>query len=564
MLMRQTRHDLILRYRNSFLNRLMMSKPGVRSLFVLTAVLIFAFVLRLIGLSSGAVPDTFNHTLAPFTHPSAPVHPDEYFYVSTPIQMQAYDRLNPRFFENPSMLIYLNLLTNRISGFEAPSPEVLAQIDGRSYAMFNQFFAGRVYSILGGLLAVAGAMALARTLMNRRAAFMAGVLTAVALPLVQHSHYTTTSSLASGFGIISLWAALLAMRQPDKWRFWLISGAFIGLATGNRYNVALLSLVLFLAGLTALYQRRDLPTLRRVLAGYALFPLALIATTPFMVLDFGTFWQQFSYIYGRYTQDVSLVTDLPAWALAWRYMLLFGLGGIGFIGVFFLIGAVLKRRRSHLPKLVLPLVLSLVVYTWIVLQNQRPGISDQLTVPIIPLLTALAGAGFAWASPRWGRLSWMLFALSICVPLLTSLQWLARMSSEDTRLIMSTWVYDNIPPQTRITLLGAYNTPLDSSDYALSQVFSFASLDAEELRQRADVLIVSDAVLFFQARLMGRTLDAVWSEHLTALNEFTRLHTIERPLRWLDDVPLNNASYWHHPGLTLYCLRPDSCEEWFD
>ena len=91
-------------------------------------------------------------------------------------------------------------------------------------------------------------------------AAVAGLLVAVSMPMVQHSHYATTSSLAAGFALLSIWASLAALRCSQRAAIWprylALAGIAAGLSAGNRYNAAAVGIVVFLAGwvLVAAYE----------------------------------------------------------------------------------------------------------------------------------------------------------------------------------------------------------------------------------------------------------------------------------------------------------------------
>ncbi len=271
-----------------------------REIFFVTVLLLFAASLRLIGVTyaepdNSAFPTDAARDMVPR---NIPVQPDEYMFLTRPYRMIVTRQLNPLYFQNPSFLINLNFFTFLFSG--EGKGVTFASWHGISeleQAPFRFYVIGRTYSALGGLLVVAAIYALTRRIAGRRAALFAGLLVAVAEPLVQHAHYTTTSSLAAGFLALTLWAAISSLYHPRWWLF-LLAGICAGLATGNRYNASAVSIVVFVVGLIWLY--RDRRRWRTVLAGWLLFPATFVFTTPHVIFDPERVLADFQYITAQY------------------------------------------------------------------------------------------------------------------------------------------------------------------------------------------------------------------------------------------------------------------------
>ena len=212
---------------------------------VIAILLLFTTGLRFVGINWGEphlYTDIYSKQMIPL---ETPLHPDEFLFVAKPLEMVVKGRFNPKFFHNPSFLINLNLVTFWITG--ADKNIAIADREGlsiRQYAPFHLYVIGRFYSALGGLLAVAATYAATRGAGGKFAAFVAGLLIAVSLPMVQHSHYATTSSLAAGFTAMAIWASFVALR--GNFKFLLIAGIAAGLAAGNRYNAAAVGIVVFM------------------------------------------------------------------------------------------------------------------------------------------------------------------------------------------------------------------------------------------------------------------------------------------------------------------------------
>lgn len=536
-------------------------------------VLLLAAGLRFTGITFGQPDPQYNRSLYPMLHLQTVLHPDEYFYVAIPYEMAVHDMLNPRFYENPSFLIYLNWLTFKLTNaVHAAQPERWAGLNNRSYAPFPLYVVGRVYSALGGVLGVAAVYATTRLLVGQPAAFCAGLLAVVSFPLVQYAHYTTTSSLAAGWVAVCLWACVISLKQAFSgtstasgqffqrwWAYLMLAGLAAGVAAGNRYNAAAVSIVVVLTGSVIWFHARSWQRAALLLVSYAVFPITLVLTTPGIVFDFDTFVQQFTFIYQRFAAPA--VFTEGGLFYEYRYIVFFGLGLVGMLlawgSIFRIFGALLRRRPLRVWQITgLLLVGFILPYSWVVLNTSVPEIGDQLTLPVLPAWIILTGLGVALLPAAWQK-GWRyaLVVFSVVLPLLPlTLPMSYFFAQTDTRYQMQHWVYEHLPKGSRILLAGAYNVPLDSADYEITQFFDYPPPTAIETLA-PDYVLVSDAIAFFQARLgdlTGRMTVEAYSDYLQVV-------TFPRPMllgkNWLP----NNFVYWHHPELTLYCVNAAAC-----
>lgn len=530
--------------------------------------LLGAAALRLTGLDFGQPNPEYNRSLHPMLHISSTLHPDEYFYVSIPYEMLVRGQTYPHFYENPSFLISLNRLTfwltHSTDNITADRWDT-EHLSNRSFAPFPLYIIGRLYSALSSLLAVAAIYATARFMLGRYAALLAGLLTAVSFPLVQHAHYATTSSLASGFVALCLWACYAALMRPQK-RSWvlLIAGITAGLAAGNRYNAAAVAISFTMTGVFVLLRSGRWQTFLVVIISGALFPITFLLTTPGYLGETEFFWEQFNFIYARY----GTVGGFVGLGHEYRYILLLGLGipaaALALLGV----GAAwvrfvrrwrdLTQAQNIFPMLIMTAFV--LPYSAVVLNTPAYGIGDQLTVPFIPCLFLWAALGFQVLHNRWGhhRLSTALSVVCVIVfPLLPSLLFVARLNQQDTRDQLQNWIYTQVPQGSKIHLSGSYNIALDAADYIVTQDYDYGVSIDDLMSQGVKYLVVSDARAFFDTRLeRPNALDPWRTLNLPLIAEIPRWRW------WGDDLPVNNGAYWHQPGLRVYCVPHENftCE----
>ena len=551
-----------------------------------TLLLLFAAALRIIGISYGGLNPDYFPSYAPYgmVHDQLLIQPDEYLNVATPVNMALRKRLNPDFFEYPSLVMNSNLalftLTGSLEGYS------LEPRDGRSlrsYAEHRLYVLSRLYSLAGGMLQVACAYAIGRMLAGRYAALCSGLLVAVCFTLVQHAHYIKPGTLATGWMMLAAWAALASLQARAaraRFRLLLLAGIATGLAATTRYNAAAIAPLVVSVGLILAYRYRARAFWRRVLASWLLMPLVFFAGSPYILRDFGRFWQDFSYIVGQFTTtganvaDYFLVDHMTGLAYIVLYTAVLGLGipALGFAALSLVAcwrgnGAwrTLSRGSSRWGVV---LIAGLVfLYAAVALRTIRPGHSDNLAMLMMPFVATLAGIGAGWLVERLPvpqRISMpAVLLLLIIQPLTLSLQVVQLFSLPDTRHIMLDFVHEHVEPGARFFLNGPYNLPLDEAIYPYKQQFVVYA-PALPSGDEYDYLVYSDALAFDILRSVDIVPPAViqHQQQILAAHDaaYTRVAEIDRA-HWLgSQAMMNTASYWHHPKLILYCLNAASCE----
>jgi len=521
----------------------------VRAWWPVLVVLLLAALLRGAGLGFGqpnaALSPTFSQRDQ--LHELTVLHPDEFLFVSIPWRMALTRRPASDFYENPNFLINLNFFTSLLTRGDAGvghAERLATSKNQRTYAPFDLYVVGRTFSAWGGVLAVAAAYGLARRLTTPYGAFIAALLVACVFPLVQHGHYSTTSSLAAGLGMACLWATAIAWGRPSL--PWMALAAFFGgLALGSRYNAALFVVPLGLACLALGWQGRAW----RWWLVPLLVPLIFLLTTPSLLAQPEKFIADLQYISNQYLGSGNPGgLNFSAWeglGILLDYLVAYGLGWPA--ALLALLSLLALRGPARLGMVVLWAYV--LVYALIFLRTVRPAGADQLTLMIVPVLALLAGVGAGLLRARWDR-PWLGVGLAlslVVVPLSLSLPFVVRLGLPDTRDLMQAWVYDHLPRGTRIVQIGPYNVPLDPQDYAATIHYINPDDVTAQQAAGADYALVSDTQSDFVRRInpaYPRGLYAAWPV----------LAHIDRPTQAGGQHMVHTASYWHNPGLTLYCL----------
>lgn len=519
------------------------------------AVLLLASVLRLVGIAWGQPDPRFDSYYSPrdLLHDQTPLQADEYIFVSFSLKMLRDGELVPRFYHNPTFVHRFNALVFWITGTpQQLAPTVRDGLTMRHYAPFRLYVMGRAHSVLASVFAAAITMAIARVLAGRRAMLHAGLLMAISFPLVQHAHYTTSNSMGLMWVMLCLYASLRALRQNST--HWLLAaGVCAGFAFGSRYNGGVVLGVMGLAGLVLWWRARTWRPALALLAGCAAFAAAFLLSTPAVLLDRQTFWDDLRFISSQYLSSGSgSFTPISAWEglrMEWHYLAVFGVGVPALLPI---AGGArqLWRKNAAFAGVLLAYV---AAYSLLILRTVRPAGADQLVILAIGALAVLYGIGMAWLLAR-RALVWRvgLAIVGIVLPLSQSLQFTAQRKLPDTREVFLAWLHEQLPVGARVGLINSYNVPLDPTRTPYWQIYALAQEVDWTTVAEADYLLISDAGEFFRARTgvpIARTLPkgARWAAG------------VARP-RWAgDDWALHTASYWHNPALDLYCLTPAAC-----
>ncbi len=550
-----------------------------------TLLLLFAAGLRIAGIGYGWLEPEFFPSYAPYgmAHEQLPVNPDSFHNVAIPVEMSLKRRLNPEFFNYPSLVINSNFLLYQLTG--AVDGLSLEDRDGhtlRNYAAFPLYVFSRIYSVLGGLVMVACAYATARIIAGSYAAICAGLLVACSYSLVVHAHYVKPSVPATSLMMLAMWACAASLYSPgNRWRerMYILAGIAAGLAASTFYNGAAVALIVGPVGLVLLYRYRTRRMLSVALAGWLAMPLFFFLASPYILRDFGHFWHDVSRIVEQYkmpgqVHNFFLVDQWTGLRYLLTYTALYALGipAVLLMSLGLVVGMKqvpnMRGRQQNLRRLIIALVsFMLLAYSLVVLRTVRPGHSEHQLIQILPFMALLSAIGAGWLveriplSPRILMPGMLL--LLVLQPLTLSVQAAKMFSQPDTRQIMLRWIHDNIPSGARFFVNGSYNVPLDSAIYPNYQHFVGYAEDLPS-GDDFDYMIISDARAFDIYRSEWIAPAAVIEEqrsYLESLDDrYPRLAQIARPTWTGAEAMMNMAAYYHNPGLILYCLNPQSCE----
>lgn len=221
-------------------------------------------------------------------------HPDEPKVVRRAIAMGTGD-LNPHFFVHPTLWIYCVFVAQGIGivlGLAFGVFEGMRDLESRAFVDPSYFFvAARILTATVGTATAWASWCLARRF-GLLAGIIASTLVTISPAVVQYAHIATPDIPMAFTVLLVLTSSLNACTHPKDARRWLLlSAVCAGLASSIKYNGSV-SLACVVAA-TVVSGRRNASSWHQVIAtalgAIAVSLLTLVATSPFIILDWPTF-----------------------------------------------------------------------------------------------------------------------------------------------------------------------------------------------------------------------------------------------------------------------------------
>lgn len=441
---------------------------------------LLAATLRLWGLDYG------------LPHPTT--RPDEELVVGKALQMSVGRIRDPGDFNYPHLVFDLDALAmagyrlaGRVTGRYASTEDFLVDVAvGRPGLQYR--IARGVGAALGVATVLATALAAWFAYGRRSVALLAGLLVTVNFLHARDSHYGTVDVPMALFVTLSLAFAIRAARTQAL-RDYLIAGLLAGLATSAKYNAGTVIVGVIVAATPRLWRPRG-PGERRdaavaVLLSGAFMVMAFAVTSPACLLHLD------KVVAGLVVQRQALFggRGQPAWIAHLTVTLpgAFGWPGCAAVAAG-LARAVWQRRAADIIFLafLVPTFASMATMTWVL---------GRYTLPMIPALAILAAEAVMAVLPS-RRVEVAAATLLLAVPPAVSVIRYDRLAAEDdTRLLASAWVAENLPPRTRVLVCDGYGAPVLNTDHRRPPAFKpeLIRCSADDVRAaRARFLITNE------------------------------------------------------------------------
>jgi hypothetical protein len=339
------------------------------------------------------------------------------------------------------------------------------------------FLAGRLMSVVYGLLTVWLIYLLAGGMYGHTAALLAAFFTAVAPALVMHSRYMTTN-MPGLFWVVLAFYFLKELMDGGRTKHYLLAGMAAGFAMATRYSAAPLLPMMCVAHYLAPGKGGH----RKLAAGIAAAALFFLLGEPYALLDYKDFLNGLMAVKGTAAGGAAagFLPGLRAF-FAQLYealgplFILFSAGGIA--------AALLRRRKDDVLLLfwVLPLLL--------IFARAGGAATGGRMLPALPFMLLLGAAAIAPLVRARNSHA----ALAASVAAVYALYYLAcfrLILAPDLRDEASLWMEAGLKPGTSVGLLrepswfspGAIDRKYRHPDHALLPGVSFVPLNSGDMK----------------------------------------------------------------------------------
>lgn len=462
-------------------------------------------------------------------------HPDEVPKFNAISRMFQYGDLNPRYFLHPSILLYSTYFSSFIMHFGEVSrtfPELI--------------YSGRVASMSAGVISVLLTYFIGKELFSRKIGIIASTLLAV-LPLhVVSSRYVKEDAILLFFILLCTYLVLVAARKKSILYFCLAALAG-GFASSTKYSGVLTICILFA---TPFLTTNSLKPDQKMLLSFVLvaifLPLGFLIGTPYSLLDYGTFINDFSHEKSHMIKGHSLTITGQSqfWVYHLSRSIYKGMGSIVAIASVIGLGCLIRKFEIKTLFIVACFLLFYLPAEYV---NAKPAPQpERYIVPCLPFLSI----GVAYFLSNLLKLkNFRLTAVPIIfliffIPTTFSIKHGNSIKS-DTRNLMAKWIKNNIDKGSTLFVDWKPYSPQGlEEDYNivyLPRSRLIPSLTIDELEKLDGYLIMSS--LYYDRFFNQPESPELFKEVIrTVFKEYKVLKHITNP---------DGAYGFHNPRLTL-------------
>ncbi len=411
---------------------------------LLVFILLAAFFLRYKGI-------TFGFPLM--------IHADEKKIVNRAFKIIESGEMNPHFFNYPTGYIYTQAA---LLGMVDIAVKATSNPDGITSADKETLhFAGRFLTILLSMGTILIVYIIGTLLAGKTGGLAAAVFTAFSFLHVSNSFVVTVDSPMVFWCMLSFLMSLLIMEKGPKPKYYILAAVFAGFAVGTKYTAFIIVLPLlyahFYSNFFSLRKSIDI----KIISIMLLVVLAFLVTTPYALLDFGTFKKDILFESRHYsTRHIGADTGADSYK-SYFLFLIDGFGIIPFIISIAGIGCLMvKDRKKGFFLLLFPLVFFLFIGRY------KVHFARNL-LAVIPFLSVFSGLLIAASIDivkrhRKSRLKVLLF-VGLAILSMAGLygvyeqgykayRHVNRITLPDTRWKSTLWINGNLPPGSKIGL----------------------------------------------------------------------------------------------------------------
>jgi hypothetical protein len=432
---------------------------------------------------------------------------------------------NPGYYQNPSGYTYLVFVAMKlwygVFGVGLQYGSVSTQFDADPTPIWE--FA-RTLTALIAMAGVLGTFWLALRWWGARVALVAAALLTFAFLPVVYSRIAVTDVGTFLPVAIAMYGAL-RVYEDGRLRYYLISGAGIGLATGFKYTAGLVLLPVVVAAVVRFWRDRGTPWLKRrdlryLIGAGAMAVLAFGITTPFF------FVHPVDALYQLREQakaagDIEKLGQAQQGGFSYYFHTLgWGFGWAAMAAA--ALGAAIELKRDRVRGLML-VIFPLALILYMSIQTRYFGRWLLMIYPLLALFVGIAVVTVAsWVGARLrvpprralvvsSVLAAVLTAAILIQPLAADMRTSNVLGRDDTRQIARDYLVDNFQPSLRIVIepavqLDYYLRP--AGQRAFGQSRQFIQGFVRDLRRQQKIDAPSGADTTYAASLRVDNIDA--------------------------------------------------------
>jgi hypothetical protein len=403
-----------------------------RETILLSGILALAFILRIWGAGFGL----------PYLY-----HADEPIVVNHALVFGTGD-LNPHFFKIPPLVSYLLFICYGIyyvAGWGAGLFHSVRDLEQLFYFDPSSFYliARLVFGVFLGTLSVYALFRLLKRFGTMQTALWASFFLAANFLHVRDSHYIYADIPLLLVLLLGFFVIFRLSENPSSWKWHLLAGGMIGLATAAKYNGVFLAIPYLWICLRCVPWKQWLvfwlPA--AVMAG-AVF----ILLNPYAVLDHAFFIRELA------EQSAANSGGLP-----WLHHLTYSLAGA--LGWPMLVLALWGAFRALFSREVKSQTFALFVVGYYAVLCRFGQPYDRYVLPLISFMLILAAEVLGRLKARSSLLFWILIPFAVLPSIIKTVHWDRLMSEPDVRTVAKGWVETNIPAESNLALDGTFFMP---------------------------------------------------------------------------------------------------------
>ncbi len=485
--------------------------------------------------------------------PAHQYHPDEFEEAAYLQQMMINNTIISNYNQQPPLILYLSWpISILLKFFEIYVNNSLAR----------DVLAGRIINAFAGIISIYLVFALGKRLFSNLTGIIAAFLLAV-IPLhVTNSRYMKQDVLLVMF-VLACALAVFKSISLKKTRYLYLAGVFAGLAFCSKYSGAACAGIILSTAWLENNNFNFIPNWKKLgqsILAVAVMVFSFFLSVPYVLISKENFTDLMHGIRKEsiHAQSGHHGLSIDAWSQQGMFhfsrSLIPGMDLLPIVAALICIGFMLRRGNTRGLWLA-----AIVLFFYIpaeLAHSKPPPQPDRYVLPCVPFIALLAAEMLQIIRPYLKKKTLIAgIALLLFFPLLRTIL-LASELTYDTRAKMTDWLYDNLPPGSKIVRIGAaaYLPRIPQKLISVSAkkiIGRDKSKIVEKLKNSSnDYLVVTN---FSQGRFSIQNLD---KKNKRAFEIRSAIREIKENFPIVKTIAPRWGSYgFHNPTITLFALH---------